>query len=196
MEGLQRIPILKVGRVLIVPIQVDMDDQSVIHLQERILSELERTGARGVLIDISLLEMVDSFIGRVLSDIAAMARIMDARTVVVGMQPAVAITLVELGLELKGVDTVLNVDEGIRLLRGELVIAAALGFRLIDQTRLATVASELSRNVVKYGGGGQLIAQPTLASDGRNGLRLIFEDKGPGIENIEAAMRDGFSTGG
>jgi rsbT antagonist protein RsbS len=100
-----------------------MDDQTVMHLQERILSELERTGARGVLIDISLLEMIDSFIGRVLSDIAAMARIMDARTVVVGMQPAVAITLVELGLELKGVDTVLNVDEGIRLLRGEFDIA-------------------------------------------------------------------------
>lgn len=119
MEGQQRIPILKVGRVLIVPIQVDMDDQTVIHLQERILTELERTGASGVLIDISLLEMVDSFIGRVLSDIAAMARIMDARTVVVGMQPAVAITLVELGLELRGVDTVLNVDEGIKLLRSE-----------------------------------------------------------------------------
>jgi rsbT antagonist protein RsbS len=116
----QRIPILKVGRVLIVPIQFDMEDQTVISLQENILAELERTGARGVLIDISLLEIVDSFIGRVLSDIAAMARIMDARTVVVGMQPAVAITLVELGLELKGVDTVLNVEEGIKLLRGEL----------------------------------------------------------------------------
>src|ERR671926_1287157 len=114
-----RIPILKVGRVLIVPIQIDMDDQTVLHLQERILAELERTNARGVLIDISLLEMVDSFIGRMLSDIAAMARIMDARTVVVGMQPAVAITLVELGLELSGVSTVLNVDEGIKLLRDE-----------------------------------------------------------------------------
>ncbi|HKP72702.1 MAG TPA: STAS domain-containing protein [Pyrinomonadaceae bacterium] len=119
MNSSQRIPILKVGRVLIVPVQVDMDDQTVINLQERILSELERTGARGVLIDISLLEMVDSFIGRMLSDIAAMARIMDARTVVVGIQPAVAITLVELGLELRGVDTVLNVDEGIKLLRDE-----------------------------------------------------------------------------
>src|SRR5947209_3194590 len=118
MDG-SRIPILKVGRVLIVPIQFDMDDRTVIHLQERILHELERTGARGVLIDISLLEMVDSFIGRMLSDIAAMARIMDARTVVVGMQPAVAITLVELGLELKGVETVLNVDEGFKLLRAE-----------------------------------------------------------------------------
>jgi rsbT antagonist protein RsbS len=119
MNGSQRIPILKVGRVLVVPVQVDMDDQTVLGLQERILSELERTGARGVLIDISLLEMVDSFIGRMLSDIASMARIMDARTVVVGIQPAVAITLVELGLELRGVDTVLNVDEGIKLLRDE-----------------------------------------------------------------------------
>ena len=119
MNSSQRIPILKVGRVLVVPIQVDMDDQTVLNLQERILSELERTGARGVLIDVSLLEMVDSFIGRMLSDIAAMARIMDARTVVVGIQPAVAITLVELGLELRGVETVLNVDEGIKLLRNE-----------------------------------------------------------------------------
>lgn len=118
-----RIPILKVGRVLLVPIQVDMDDQTVMLLQESILTELERTGARGVLIDISMLEMVDSFIGRMLSDIAAMARIMDARTVVVGMQPAVAITLVELGLELNGVDTVLNVDEGIKLLRCEIDVA-------------------------------------------------------------------------
>jgi rsbT antagonist protein RsbS len=122
MNGTQRIPILRVGRILIVPIQVDMDDQTVIHMQDRILSELERTRSRGVLIDISLLDMVDSFIGRVLSDIAAMARIMDARTVVVGMQPAVAITLVELGLELTGVDTVLNVDEGIRLMRAELEV--------------------------------------------------------------------------
>jgi rsbT antagonist protein RsbS len=120
MNSSQRIPILKVGRVLIVPIQVDMDDQTVMGLQERILGELERTRARGVLIDISLLDMVDSFIGRMLSEIAAMARIMDARTVVVGMQPAVAITLVELGLELNGVDTVLNVDEGIKLLKSHI----------------------------------------------------------------------------
>jgi len=123
MNSSQRIPILKVGRVLVVPVQVDMDDATVLGLQERILAELERTGARGVLIDISMLEMVDSFIGRMLSDIAAMARIMDARTVVVGIQPAVAITLVELGLELRGVDTVLNVDEGIKLLRAEFGVA-------------------------------------------------------------------------
>ncbi len=123
MNGAQRIPILQVGRVLIVPIQTDMDDQTVVDLQERILAELERTRARGVLIDVSMLEMVDSFIGRMLSDIAAMARVMDARTVVVGIQPAVAITLVELGLELPGVSTVLNVDEGIKLLRREFGIS-------------------------------------------------------------------------
>ncbi len=74
-------------------------------------------------------------------------------------------------------------------------LASALGFRLIDQTRLATVTSELARNVVKYGAGGRLIAQPTAEGDGRDGLRLIFEDTGPGIADIEAAMRDGFSTG-
>src|ERR1700753_2259408 len=124
MDGQQRIPILKVGRVLIVPIQVDMDDQTVMHLQERILTELERTGASGVLIEISLLEMVDSFIGRVLSDIAAMARIMDARTVVVGMQPAVAITLVELGLELRGVRTALDVERGMALIERRIRTAA------------------------------------------------------------------------
>src|SRR5918996_5017578 len=140
MNGLQRIPILKVGRVLIVPIQTDMDDHTVVHLQERILSELERTRARGVLIDISMLEMVDSFIGRMLSDIAAMARIMDARTVVVGIQPAVAITLVELGLELNGVSTVLNVDEGIKLLRDEFGIGDGEGET--SQGGLSAFASE------------------------------------------------------
>src|SRR5438270_830969 len=119
MDGQQRIPILKVGRVLIVPIQVDMDDQTVIHLQERILPELERTGAPRVLI----------------------------------------------------------------------------GFPVIDQTRLATVASELARNVVKYARRGRMIAQPTADARGRQGLRLIFEDAGPGIPDIAAAMRDGFSTG-
>src|SRR5205814_1055267 len=125
MDGQQRIPILKVGRVLIVPIQVDMDDQTVIHLQERILTAIERIGARG-----------------------------EVRSV-----------------------------------------AAAIGFPLIDQTRLATVASELARNVVKYARRGRMIAQPTADARGRAGLRLIFEDTGPGIPDIAAAMRDGFSTG-
>jgi rsbT antagonist protein RsbS len=136
MSTAQRIPILKVGRVLVVPIQTDMDDQTVLLLQERILAELERTRARGVLIDISLLEMVDSFIGRMLSDIASMARIMDARTVVVGIQPAVAITLVELGLELTGVATVLNVDEGIKLLRDEFGIEERDDDEFCEELRL------------------------------------------------------------
>ncbi|MEN3333414.1 MAG: rsbT antagonist protein RsbS [Blastocatellia bacterium] len=112
-----RVPILKVGDVLIVSIQSDIDDRTVIEMQHRVLEQIERTGARSLLIDISLLEMVDSFTGRMLSDIAAMALIMDAETVVVGIQPAVAITLVELGLELKGVSTALDVDDGLRILK-------------------------------------------------------------------------------
>lgn len=112
-----KVPILKVGDVLLVSIQSDIDDRAVVELQQRVLEQIERTSARAVLIDISLLEMVDSFTGRMLSDIASMASIMDAETVVVGIQPAVAITLVELGLELKGVSTALDVDDGLRILR-------------------------------------------------------------------------------
>ncbi len=112
-----RVPILKVAEVLLVSIQSDLDDRTVLDLQHRVLEEIERTNSRAVLIDISLLEMVDSFTGRMLSDIASMASIMDAETVVVGMQPAVAITLVELGLELKGVSTALDVDDGLRILK-------------------------------------------------------------------------------
>lgn len=115
-----KVPILKVGDVLIVSIQSDIDDRTVIEMQQRVLEQIERTGARALLIDISLLEMVDSFTGRMLSDIAAMASIMDAETVVVGIQPAVAITLVELGLELKGVSTALDVDDGLRILKTRL----------------------------------------------------------------------------
>lgn len=112
-----KVPILKVGDVLLVSIQADIDDRTVVELQQRVLEQIERTNAHAVLIDISLLEMVDSFTGRMLSDIASMASIMDAETVVVGIQPAVAITLVELGLELKGVSTALDVDDGLRILK-------------------------------------------------------------------------------
>ena len=114
---MERIPILKMGPYLLVSIQVDMHDQLALTLQEDLTSRIVKDKARGVLIDISALEIVDSFIGRMLGHIAAMSRILDARTVVVGMQPAVAITLVELGLELPGVQTALNVERGMELLR-------------------------------------------------------------------------------
>jgi rsbT antagonist protein RsbS len=117
---MDRIPILKIGRLLLVTIQVDMHDQLALALQDDLSARIVRDGARGVLIDISSLEIVDSFIGRVLGDIAAVSRVLDAVTVVVGMQPAVAITLVELGLSLPGVRTALNVERGMELLRGVL----------------------------------------------------------------------------
>jgi rsbT antagonist protein RsbS len=113
---MERIPILKLGGFLLVSIQVDMHDQLALQLQDDLTSRIAETGARGVLIDISSLEMVDSFIGRMLSNIAAMSRILDAQTVVVGMRPAVAITLVELGLSLPGVRTALAVARGMELL--------------------------------------------------------------------------------
>ena len=117
---MDRIPILKMGDFLLVTIQVDMHDRLAITLQDDLTARISETGARGVLLDISALEMVDSFIGRMIGNIAAMSRIMDAHTVVVGMQPAVAITLVELGLSFKGVRTALNVERGMRVLHAAL----------------------------------------------------------------------------
>ena len=113
---MERIPILKMGEFLLVSIQVDMHDRLALQLQDDLTERIAATSARGVLIDISSLEMVDSFIGRMLGNIAAMSRVLDAQTVVVGMRPAVAITLVELGMSLPGVRTALNVERGMDLL--------------------------------------------------------------------------------
>ena len=114
---MERIPILKLSDFLLVSVQVDMHDRLAMALQDDLTARIVKDKARGVLIDISSLEIVDSFIGRMLGNIAAMARVLDAETVVVGMQPAVAITLVELGLSLQGVRTALNVEKGMTLLR-------------------------------------------------------------------------------
>jgi rsbT antagonist protein RsbS len=114
---MERIPILKMGGYLLVTIQVDMHDRLALTLQDDLTEMISRTNARGVLIDISSLEIVDSFIGRMLANIAAMSHVLDAETVVVGMRPAVAITLVELGLSLQGVRTALNVEKGMSMLQ-------------------------------------------------------------------------------
>jgi rsbT antagonist protein RsbS len=117
---MERIPILRMGRFLLVTIQVDMHDQLALTLQHDLTEKISRQGAKGVLIDISALEMVDSFIGRMIANISAMSRMLDAETVLVGMRPAVAITLVELGLSLPGVHTALDVERGMRRLRASL----------------------------------------------------------------------------
>lgn len=122
---MERIPILRMGRLLLVTIQVDMHDRLALALQEDLTDRITEHEARGVLIDISSLDIVDSFIGRMLANIAGIARVLGAETVVVGMQPAVAITLVELGLSLPGVRTALNVERGIALLDRVLTRAGA-----------------------------------------------------------------------
>ena len=114
---MERIPILRMGEFLLVTIQIDMHDQLALKLQDDLSNAIQKNASRGVLIDISALEIVDSFIGRMISTISGLSTIMDARTVLVGMQPAVAITLVELGLTLPGVATALNVERGMALLR-------------------------------------------------------------------------------
>jgi rsbT antagonist protein RsbS len=113
---MERIPILKIGDLLLVSIQVDLQDQTVMTLEEDLAQKIVSTGARGVVIDITALDIVDSFTGRMLATIASISRVLDADTVVVGMRPAVAITLVELGLSLEGIKTALDVERGMRLL--------------------------------------------------------------------------------
>ena len=115
---MERVPIQRIGRTLLVSIQIDLQDDTVERLQEDLAEQIVATGATGVLIDITGVEIVDSFIGRMLSGVASMSRLFDAETVLVGMRPAVAITLVELGLSLQGVRTAINAEKGLRLLNG------------------------------------------------------------------------------
>jgi len=118
---MDQIPILRMGKFLLVTIQIDLYDRLATNLETNLVQMVNKTGARGVLIDISALSIVDSFMGRILGNIGSMSKIMDAETVVVGMQPAVAITLIELGLELKGVHTALNVERGMELLKAKIL---------------------------------------------------------------------------
>ena len=116
---MERVPVLKIGDILLVSIQIDMEDQVALQLQEDLADRIVATGCHGVIIDISALDIVDSFVGRTLATIASISRVLDAETVVVGMRPAVAITLVELGLTLPGLRTALNTEEALRLLGAE-----------------------------------------------------------------------------
>lgn len=130
---MDRIPILRMGEFLLVSIQVDLHDQLAMFLQDDLSNRIMETGAKGVLIDISSLEIVDSFIGRMLANVSQVSRIQDAETVVVGMRPAVAITLVELGLALPGVRTALSVDSGMKMLRAALLERNSINGRAPDR---------------------------------------------------------------
>ena len=221
---MDRIPILRMGEFLLVTIQVDMHDQLAMTLQDDLTERISKTGAQGVLIDISALDMVDSFIGRMIANIAAMSRVLDAETVVVGMQPAVAITLVELGLSLTGVRTALDVESGMALLRD--AVAGAGGPMAVDKDETLPIrppmtwsgaaagadvrdASSASRSWTRPRWSPPRASSPATPSSTaggdvqlavverppRRGLRLVFEDQGPGIPNVELALRDGYTTG-
>jgi len=116
---MDRVPVLKIGEILLVSIQIDLEDHTAMQLQDDLSHRIVETGAHGVVIDISALEIVDSFVGRMLASISGIANVLDATSVVVGMQPAVAITLVELGLSLEGVRTALNVERGMAMLAAD-----------------------------------------------------------------------------
>ena len=159
---MERVPILRIGSTLLVSIQVDLQDQSVQQLQEDVAEQIAATGAKGVIIDITAVEIVDSFIGRMLSMIGSMSRLFDAQTVLVGMRPAVAITLVELGLSLDGVQTALNTEKGLRLLaRSVLMDELPIGagddvVRVRQQVRAAAAEAGMSLiDQTKAGHGGQ-----------------------------------------
>ncbi|MCE3554688.1 STAS domain-containing protein [Pseudonocardia sp. RS11V-5] len=139
---MERVPVLSLGDALLVSIQVDLQDNTVLALQEDLAERIVSTGARGVLIDISAVDIVDSFIGRMFASIAALSRLLDAETVVVGMRPAVAITLVELGLSLDGVRTALDVERGMKILRA------------LSDRRGLPVADELDDDLVPVAEGG------------------------------------------
>lgn len=224
---MDRIPILKIGPALLVTIQVDLHDDVAMALEEDLGNRIVKSGAKGVLIDISALEIVDSFIGRTLANIAGVARLLDAETVVVGMRPAVAITLVELGLSMpesappsmpsaawrssghasrrSARPTIMsstnverhviqNSDDVVRVRQAVRRAALDAGLSLVDQTKIITAASELARNTLDHGGGGEALLE-RLADGGRSGVRIRFEDTGPGIADIDAALRPGFTTG-
>lgn len=132
---MDKIPILRMGHFLLVTIQVDLYDRLALNLETDLIQMVSKTGAKGVLIDISAVSIVDSFMGRIINNIASMGKILDAETVVVGMQPAVAITLVELGLPLQGVYTALNVEKGMDLLRTKIVVDQQSSYEDDDLTQ-------------------------------------------------------------
>ncbi|MBB5873440.1 rsbT antagonist protein RsbS [Allocatelliglobosispora scoriae] len=139
---MDRVPILVLGDVLLVSIQIDLEDQLALHLQEDLAEKISASSAHGVIIDITALDIVDSFVGRTLATIAAVSKVLDAETVLVGMRPAVAITLVELGLTLRGIRTALNVEHGLRLLRD---LRAADEFEPDDEDEVTADDSAASR---------------------------------------------------
>ena len=217
-----RIPILKLGDTLIVSIQWELDDQNAIQFQEDLLNKLHSKNASGVLIDLTPIDFIDSFIAKVLGDVINMSRLMGAKVVITGIQPAVAITLIELGIRLENVMTALDLENGLDKLHNRIggltmecrssvdiytewdIVAARqlgrneaknIGFGTVDQARITTAISELARNIYLYAGKGNIKINE-LYENNLYGISIIASDEGPGIADLRKVMNDGYSTSG
>ena len=227
---MDRIPILRLGSVLIVSVQGDLADAVAVALRHDVGAAVSSGGITGVILDVSGVAIVDSYLGRVLTEIAADCSLLGASTVVAGIKPAVAITLVEMGLRLDGARTARSLEAAVAMLGADVAPTAILreramslstapaalpvrsdvdliavreatrtaaadaGFSLVNQTKLVTAVSELARNAVVHGGGGE-VRIDSVQQGSLRGVRLVVSDQGPGIEDIAQALTDGHTTG-
>src|ERR1700741_1928843 len=179
-EGTLEVPILKQGQFLIATFQAALSDADLNLLRRGLVAQVVRFRSRGVIVDVTAMDVMDSYASRTLREIAQMIRLRGAETVLVGIQPEVAFAMVQLGLTLEGVGRALAVE---------------IGFSAVDSTFIATAISELARNIVSYAGKGEITLK-TIQNSAREGILIVATDEGPGIHDIRQALRDGFSTAG
>src|ERR1700727_187973 len=214
------VPILKQGSILIATVQAALSDSDTERLRYDLMEQVSRFRAQGIIVDVTAIDVMDSFAARSLRTIAHMTRLRGAETVIVGLQPEVAFAMVQLGLAFDDMNTALDLEEGLALLNrrsgamvaGEVVVdidnpddivaarkaghqlALDLGFSLTDVTMIATAISEIARNITSYAGRGA-VRVSVADREGRKALVVRAEDQGPGIADIERAMEDGYTTG-
>src|SRR5215207_3528921 len=181
------VPILKQGPFLIASIQAALTDTDVIRLQDDVMVQVGRYRSRGIVVDVTALDVMDSFVSRSLRGIAHMTRLRGAETVIVGIQPEVAFAMVQLGMQF---EDVLTARQRARELAGELELSST------DQTLLATAISEVARNITTYATRGEVLLRIVHDGDGRDGIEVVASDQGPGIADVDLAMQDGYTSGG
>src|SRR5919106_1686261 len=190
------VPILKQGSYLIASIQSALTDGEVLELRDELADRIGRYRSRGIIIDVAALDVIDSFVARSLRTIARTAALRGAGTVIVGIQPDVAVAMVQFRLNLEPLQTALDLEEALALLdrRKERALAARLGFSRTDATLIATAISEIGRNILVHAGAGEVAIAET-AQDDLLGIEVVARDSGPGIPDVEAALSEGYATG-